>query len=69
MRMAPTSFMIGALSVMCVYSELSCLCSNGTTGRLGCVDPPMVTRSLSWIFRCKPLISNDRILARLRNFP
>jgi predicted transglutaminase-like cysteine proteinase len=36
--------------------------------RLGCIDPPVVTRSHSWIFRSKPLNSNERILAQLEKF-
>src|SRR5260370_6612403 len=32
------------------------------------LDLPMVTRAHSWTFRCKPLMSNARILAQLEKF-
>jgi hypothetical protein len=42
--------------------------SVGKSGSLGCIDLPTLTRGYSWIFRCKPLISNDQILAQLGKF-
>src|SRR5229473_4459407 len=32
------------------------------------LDLPAVTRAHSWTFRCKPLMSNARILAQLEKF-
>ena len=36
--------------------------------RLGYINLPTLTRAHVWIFRCKPLISNARILAQLGKF-
>ncbi len=36
--------------------------------RLGSIDLPALTRAHGWIFRCKPLIYNARILAQLEKF-